>query len=516
VVEIISRVVQGMTPWRIDSEQQDRSFRAGTRLPSRMRRNVCVIGLRKWDTYVQKGWHRGRIDLSSLTKQICQGRGIFYLTMDDGKAVKSMAINRPRGTADILPGEVEKWQYIEARVRDVFQRYHYQEIRTPIFEATELFQRGVGETTDIVEKEMYSFVDKGDRNITLRPEGTAGVVRAFVENKLYGGPQPAKLFYIGPMFRYERPQAGRQRQFHQYGVEVIGTDDPAVDAEVIMMAVTFLQTIGLKNLQLEINSVGCADCRSQHREHMIQHLAGVRDQLCKDCQSRFERNPLRILDCKNETCKMLTKDAPTVLDHLCEDCASHFAKVRNYLDACEIPYVVNPRMVRGLDYYTKTAFEIIETGIGAQSTIVGGGRYNKLVSMVGGPDTPGIGFAGGMERAILALQSQGVEIPVHDKVDVYVVALGTAAEAKAVTLLQALRAAGVTADKDYTGRGAKAQFKSADRLHAKWVLVIGDDELARGTVVVKSMATGQQQEIPVEEAIAFVKSELELGGNRDE
>ncbi|UOF88802.1 histidine--tRNA ligase [Fodinisporobacter ferrooxydans] len=419
-----------------------------------------------------------------------------------------MAMNRPRGTADILPGEVEKWQFVERTVRDVFGRFHYQEVRTPIFEHTELFQRGVGETTDIVEKEMYTFEDRGNRSLTLRPEGTASVVRAYVENKLYGGPQPSKLFYIGPMFRYERPQAGRQRQFHQYGVEVIGSDDPAVDAEVIMMAVAFLQEIGLKQLQVEINSVGCSVCRAAHREHMMEHLAGVREQLCKDCQGRFERNPLRILDCKNESCKALTKDAPTVLDHLCESCSTHFAKVRTFLDACGISYVVNPRMVRGLDYYTKTAFEIIETGIGAQSTIIGGGRYNKLVSEVGGPDTPGIGFAGGMERAILAMQAQSVSLTFADQVDLYVIGLGPKAETQAVQLLQSLRTEGFRADKDYAGRGMKAQLKTADRLQAKFTVVIGEEELQKGAAVVKTMASGEQQHVPFADIGSYCKKHL--------
>ncbi|GAB7386501.1 histidine--tRNA ligase [Bacillaceae bacterium] len=419
-----------------------------------------------------------------------------------------MAIQIPRGTADILPGESEAWQYIEEKARDVCRRFNYHEIRTPIFEHTELFLRGVGETTDIVEKEMYTFTDKGDRSITLRPEGTAPVVRSYVENKLYGSPQqPTKLYYIGPMFRYERPQAGRMRQFTQFGVEALGSADPAIDAEVIALAYRFFTELGLKHLHLEINSVGCSACRPKHRQELVAYLETVREKLCKDCRSRLERNPLRILDCK--VCRDLTAEAPSLLERLCGECASHFAKVKGFLDALGIPYEINPRLVRGLDYYTQTAFEIMERGIGAVSTICGGGRYNRLVEELGGPDVPGIGFALSIERALLALRTQGIELPVARGLDCYFVTLGEEADGAAVKLLAETRAAGFSADKDYLQRKLKAQLKSADRLGAKLVAIIGEDELARGAAVLKNMKTGEQEEVALASFIAELKRRLE-------
>lgn len=417
-----------------------------------------------------------------------------------------MAIQIPRGTSDILPGEVEKWQYIEEKAREIARTFHYREIRTPIFEQTELFQRGVGETTDIVEKEMYTFTDRGGRSLTLRPEGTASVVRSYVENKMYGDPQqPVKLFYIGPMFRYERPQAGRARQFHQFGVEVIGSDDPSVDAEVISIPIRYFESLGIHGLFVDLNSVGCPVCRPKHREYLVQQLSGVKDQLCKDCQSRLERNPLRILDCKNETCRSLTQDAPSILDHLCDECDSHFEQVKGHLERMGIPYRVNPRLVRGLDYYTRTAFEIMEEKVGAVSTICGGGRYNGLVGEIGNQDVPGIGFALGMERTMLALKTHGVEVPVKEELDCYVVALGDEASQEAVVLLDRLRQAGVAADKDYLDRKMKAQMKSADRLQARVVLILGEDELARGVVRVKHMADGNEEEVARDQVIERVR-----------
>jgi histidyl-tRNA synthetase len=404
-----------------------------------------------------------------------------------------MLTNRPRGTNDILPGDVEKWQWIEKTAREVCRRFNVAEIRTPIFEHTELFQRGVGETTDIVEKEMYSFEDRGERSLTLRPEGTASAVRAFVEHKLYAQPQPTKLFYIGPMFRYERPQAGRYRQFHQFGVEVIGVNEPSVDAELIALAMTFYAELGLKGLSLEINSVGSPESRTQYRDVLRDFLAPVKDQLCQDCQSRYDRNPMRILDCKVDNAKGLTDGAPHMLDHLVEADAEHFKAVCEHLDAFGIEYNVNPRMVRGLDYYTQTAFEIIESG----STICGGGRYNGLVEQVGGPDMPGIGFAGGLERCLLALQMQGIEPPLRKGIDVFFVALGDAAQHKSVALLQEFRVAGLVADKDYLGKSMKAQMKAADRQNARFVVILGDDELAQGVANVKDMESGEQVSVPL-------------------
>lgn len=416
-----------------------------------------------------------------------------------------MSIHIPRGTADVLPGEVESWQYIEKKARNLCKRYNYREIRTPIFEHTELFHRGVGETTDIVEKEMYTFQDKGDRSITLRPEGTAAVVRSYVENKMFGDPnQPTKLYYVGPMFRYERPQAGRMRQFTQFGVEAIGTHDPSVDAEVITLAMRLYEELGLKQLSLEINSVGCKSCRPVHRDHLIQHLSARREELCTDCQSRFERNPLRILDCKVERCKEITKEAPNILEHLCEECAPHFDSVKNHLDRLGIAYTVNPRMVRGLDYYTQTAFEIMAEGFGAITTICGGGRYNGLVEDIGGNDAPGIGFAMSIERVLLTLKSQQVELPIEAGLDCYLIALGEAAEKEAVFLLDQLRSQGVKAEKDYVGRKMKAQLKAADRYQARYVLILGEDEIAKKVIVVKNMGTGEQQEVSFEKVADFI------------
>ncbi|BCJ86330.1 histidine--tRNA ligase [Effusibacillus dendaii] len=405
-----------------------------------------------------------------------------------------MFTGKPRGTYDILPGEVEKWQYVEKVARDVCKRFNYHEIRTPVFEHTELFARGVGETTDIVEKEMYTFADRGERSLTLRPEGTAGAVRAFVENKLYGLPQqPTKLYYIGQMFRYERPQAGRNRQFVQFGTEVLGSDHPSVDAEVLSLAMTFLTEAGVQNLSLEINSVGCPDCRAAYREVLKKYLAGKLDQLCKDCNSRYERNPMRILDCKLDKDKF--SDAPVMLDHLCEGCRTHFEQLQAYLSDAGIPFTVNPYIVRGLDYYTKTAFEIIVDG----ATVIGGGRYNGLVKELGGPETPGIGFGCGLDRVVLTLSNQNVELPIQQTIDAFLVTLGDAADRKAVSLLQQLRRAGLIAEKDYLARGMKAQLKAADRLGARQVIILGDDELSQGVANVKNMATGEQSTVPLAE-----------------
>ncbi|WP_018133485.1 histidine--tRNA ligase [Effusibacillus pohliae] len=407
-----------------------------------------------------------------------------------------MFTNKPRGTYDILPGETEKWQFVEKVARAVCRRYNYREMRTPIFEHTELFARGVGETTDIVEKEMYTFTDRGGRSLTLRPEGTAGVVRAFVENKLYGQPQqPVKLYYFGPMFRYERPQAGRNRQFVQFGIETLGSDHPSVDAEVLALAMTFLAEVGIRGLSLEINSVGCPECRPVYREHLKQYLAGQLDQLCEDCNNRYERNPMRILDCKVDKDKLA--DAPVMLDHLCEGCKTHFEQLQGYLQESGIPFTVNPHIVRGLDYYTKTAFEILVDG----ATVVGGGRYNKLVSELGGPETPGIGFGCGVDRVLITLAEQNVELPLEQALDVFIVALGESADRQAVSLLQEMRVAGLAADKDYLGRGMKAQLKAADRLGAKQVVLLGDDELAQGVANVKEMETGEQVTVPLPELI---------------
>ncbi|WP_166238758.1 histidine--tRNA ligase [Paenibacillus turpanensis] len=409
-----------------------------------------------------------------------------------------MSFQKPKGTQDFLPGTVEKWQYIEEKARELCRRFRYSEVRTPIFEHTELFVRGVGETTDVVEKEMYTFVDKGDRSISLRPEGTAGVVRAYAENKLYGEPDVTKLFYIGPMFRYERPQAGRYRQFHQFGIEAFGSADPRLDAEVIALGYLFYKELGLKNISVDVNSVGTPEIRAAFREKLLGFLAPMKEELCKDCQSRMDRNPLRVLDCKQDQAKF--EGAPALLDSLDEDCRSHFDIVLRSLDQMGIPYHVNPKLVRGLDYYTHTAFEFKAEGIGAIDTIGGGGRYNGLVGDIGGQDQPGVGFGLGMERLVLILEHQKVDIPDRQQLDVYVIALGEAAEQEAASLLYRLREQGLAADKDYQERKMKAQMKSADRFRSRFVAILGEDELAKGEIILKNMADGSQQSIPLAEA----------------
>ncbi|MEV2910407.1 histidine--tRNA ligase [Paenibacillus larvae] len=407
-----------------------------------------------------------------------------------------MSIQKPKGTQDIIPGQVEKWQRLEKLAGNICRRFGYREIRSPIFEHTELFSRGVGETTDIVEKEMYTFEDKGKRNISLRPEGTAGVVRAYIENKLYGEPDLTKLYYFGPMFRYEQPQSGRNRQFHQFGVEAIGSADPGLDAEAIALGFTFLREIGLKDVRIEINSVGTPAVRSVYREKIREFFAPVKDKLCKDCQSRYDRNPMRILDCKID--QKYGEGAPSILDYLDEECSVHFETVKSMLTDMEIPFDVNHRMVRGLDYYTHTAFEYKAAGIGAIDTVGGGGRYNGLVGEIGGQDQPGIGFALGVERILLLLEAQGVEFAKPESLDLYVIGLGEAAERAIVKLVHQLRLEGLSTEKDYQGRKIKAQMKSADRLHAAYVAILGDDELERGEITVKHMATGEQETLPLE------------------
>ncbi|MCZ0756781.1 histidine--tRNA ligase [Anoxybacillus sp. J5B_2022] len=422
-----------------------------------------------------------------------------------------MSFQIPRGTQDILPGEVEKWQYVEQLARDICRRYNYQEIRTPIFEHTELFLRGVGDSTDIVQKEMYTFEDRGGRSITLRPEGTAAVVRSFVENKMYGQPnQPVKLYYIGPMFRYERPQAGRFRQFVQFGVEALGSNDPAIDAEVIALAMNVYQSLGLKKLKLVINSLGDVESRKAHRQALIDHFQGRITELCEDCQARLEKNPMRILDCKKDRDHELMATAPSILDYLNEESRTYFAKVQTYLTKLGIRFEVDPRLVRGLDYYNHTAFEIMSEaeGFGAITTLCGGGRYNGLVQEIGGPETAGIGFALSIERLLAALQAEGILLPISARIDCYVVALGEKAKEEAVSLVHALRQAGITAEKDYQDRKVKAQLKAADRLQAQYVAILGDDELEKQIINVKNMKTGEQTEVPLASFVQYVKNAL--------
>ncbi|MCT2537662.1 histidine--tRNA ligase [Aquibacillus koreensis] len=425
-----------------------------------------------------------------------------------------MNMKAPRGTQDLLPGVTEKWQYVEEKWKDLCNRYNYKEIRTPIFEHTELFQRGVGDTTDIVQKEMYTFKDRGDRNITLRPEGTASVVRAFVENKIFGLPnQPTKLFYSGPMFRYERPQQGRMRQFVQFGVEALSSKDPAIDAEVISLAMGIYQELGLRSLKLVINSLGDGESRTNHRNALIRHFEPHKQELCSDCQVRLEKNPLRVLDCKKDREHPAMETAPSILEYLNEDSRAYFEEVKQHLDQMGIAYVVDKNLVRGLDYYNHTAFEIMSEaeGFGAITTLSGGGRYNGLVEDLGGPETPGIGFALSVERLLMALEAEGVELPIEEQLDCYFVSIGDKANKEAVRLTYELRKAGVQVDKDYQGKKPKAQFKAADRLQAKYVLVLGEDELDNNKINLKDMETGEQEEIAIDQLVDHLQQLLKGG-----
>ncbi|WP_066365473.1 histidine--tRNA ligase [Neobacillus fumarioli] len=423
-----------------------------------------------------------------------------------------MSISIPRGTQDILPEEVELWQQIETKARELCRNYQYQEIRTPIFEHTELFLRGVGDTTDIVQKEMYTFEDRGGRSITLRPEGTAPVVRAFVEKKMFGqAQQPVKLYYMGPMFRYERPQAGRFRQFVQFGIEALGSTDPAIDAEVISLAMNLYKEMGLKKLKLIINSLGDQESRKAHREALVNHFKPRIGEFCHDCQTRLEKNPLRILDCKQDRDHELMKTAPSILDYLNDESKAYFEKVKQYLTQLDIPFEVDAKLVRGLDYYNHTTFEIMSDveGFGAISTLCGGGRYNGLVEEIGGPNTAGIGFALSIERFIAALKAEGIEPNVGEGIDCYLAAIGQEAKDYTVGLLQQLRLAGFSAERDYLDRKIKAQFKAADRLKAKYVATLGEEELKNNKISVKNMATGEQTELALD---AFVEQFLKLHG----
>ncbi|XYQ03945.1 histidine--tRNA ligase [Bacillus safensis] len=420
-----------------------------------------------------------------------------------------MSFNIPRGTQDILPGESERWQYVEQIARDTCATFQYKEIRTPIFEHTELFARGVGESTDIVQKEMYTFEDKKGRSITLRPEGTASTVRSYVENKLFAQPaQPTKLYYIGPMFRYERPQTGRYRQFYQFGIEAIGSKDPAIDAEVISLAMSVYEKAGLSNLKLVINSLGDKESRADYRTALVKHFEPRIEEFCHDCQTRLHQNPLRILDCKKDRDHELMTTAPSIQDYLNEESRTYFEKVKQYLSDIGIEYVVDPNLVRGLDYYNHTAFEIMSNaeGFGAITTLAGGGRYDGLVEGIGGPESPGIGFAMSIERFLSAIDAEGIELPLQDGIDLYIAALGDEAKDYSVSLLNRLRKEGISSEMDYTGKKLKGQFKAADRLKAKFIAVLGEDELAQQIVNVKDTTTGEQIEVKLDELIQMLKA----------
>ncbi|TKD70250.1 histidine--tRNA ligase [Pseudalkalibacillus hwajinpoensis] len=422
-----------------------------------------------------------------------------------------MSFQIPRGTQDIVPGTSELWQYIEGKARDICRRYNYHELRTPIFEHTELFQRGVGDTTDIVQKEMYTFQDRGDRSLTLRPEGTASAVRAYVNNKMYGLPeQPVKLYYIGPMFRYERPQSGRMRQFVQFGIEALGSNDPSIDAEVIALAMGLYQELGLKKLKLYLNSLGDKESREAHRKALIHHFEPRIGEFCSDCQNRLEKNPLRILDCKKDRDHELMATAPSIINYLNEESAQYFSKVKEALDHMNIEYVLDDRLVRGLDYYNHTAFEIMSDadGFGAITTLSGGGRYNGLVEEMGGPSTPGIGFAMSIERLLMALEAEGIELPVEKTIDCYVVTMGEEAQAVSNGLVQKLRKAGISTERDYLDKKMKGQFKAANRLQAKYVAILGDEEIERNEINVKDMITGEQEAVSLTEVSSYLKEKL--------
>jgi len=420
-----------------------------------------------------------------------------------------MLITGPRGTKDILPEMSANWQYIEQTVRDICQLYGFKEIRTPVFEHTELFLRGIGETTDIVSKEMYTFNDRGERSLTLRPENTAAVVRAYLEHKLYTESLLTKLFYIGPMFRYDRPQAGRYRQFHQFGVEALGSKGPAIDAEVIILAVQLLEQLGLTDLRLYLNSVGCPECRPVYRAQLQEFLREKTDNLCVDCQSRFDRNPMRILDCKNQRCIEESKGAPHISDCLCDDCSAHFEQLKSLLTAAGTSFTLNPRLVRGLDYYTKTAFEIQYAPLGSQSAVCGGGRYDGLVAECGGQSTPSIGFAIGLERILLCLEKQGLLPDQTNAIDIFIATIGEEAQKTAFKLLCDLRKHGITADMDFMSKNIKGQMKQANKYPARFVAIIGNDEVVQGKVMLKNMQSGIQELVDISVIQNMLQVEME-------
>lgn len=400
-----------------------------------------------------------------------------------------------KGTKDVLPKDVHKNQYIEATALDIASKFGYKEIRTPVFEHTELFQRGVGDTTDVVQKEMYTFDDKGGRSITLRPEGTAGAVRSYLENGLCNEALPQKVCYLISCYRYEKPQAGRLREFHQFGVECFGSASPLADAEIIALAKSLFDTLGVKDLSLEINSIGCPTCRAEYHKALKKYFSSRKDELCDTCKSRLDRNPMRILDCKSPICHEIAEGAPVVIDYLCDECKEHFENVQKYLKAQNIEYTINPQIVRGLDYYTKTVFEFVSNSIGAQGTVCGGGRYDGLVEELGGQHTPSLGFAMGIERLMLLMEAQGCEFPEAEKPDLFIVALGEKATLKAVEIAKDMREEGFSALLDLNQRSVRAQMKYADKLGAKFNVVIGDNEVEAKTAKLKNMQTGEETEI---------------------
>lgn len=419
-----------------------------------------------------------------------------------------MFIKAPKGTRDILPGEIYKWQYMQEVITKLCRNFGYNEIRLPVFEHTELFQRGVGDTTDIVQKEMYTFRDKGDRSITLRPEGTAGVVRSYIENGMASMPHPIKLYYNITAYRHENVQKGRYREFNQFGVEVFGAPGPSVDVEVISIGEMMFKRLGLKNIQLNINSIGCPVCRGEYNKKLREFLSPLFKDLCYTCKERFEKNPLRIIDCKDDKCRLLVKDAPTQLDSLCLDCKEHFEGVRVGLDNLGINYQVDMNIVRGLDYYTRTVFEFVSSNVGTQGTICGGGRYDGLIQLFGGTMTPGIGFALGIERLLMEMESQEIEITRPNGVDIYLAPIGEQGEKFAEKLIFQLRDVGINAEKDLMYRSLKAQMKYADKLGAKYTVVIGENEIESNKAILRNMLTGEQKDVSLDSILSRFKSDF--------
>ena len=416
-----------------------------------------------------------------------------------------MLTNAPKGTKDVLPELVYKWHFVEKAFRDICETYGFKEIRTPVFEHTELFTKGVGDTTDIVEKQMYTFEDYGKRSITLKPEGTSPAVRSFVEHKLYADVMPAKLYYNIPCFRYEKPQSGRLREFHQFGIEIFGTPDMMADAEVISLGRDFIDGLGIKDVELRINSIGCPKCRKEHRAALREFLTDRYDELCDTCKGRYDKNPMRILDCKSSICQDLVNGAPLMIDYLCEECEEALSDLQTDLTAMGIEFTVDPGIVRGLDYYTKTAFEFVSGNIGAQGTVCGGGRYDNLFEELGGPPVPGVGFGLGIERLLLVMESSGVDIPKPKSPDVFIAVIGEEAKKFGMSLTRKLRLAGLIAEMDTLCRNVKGQFKYADRIGADYTIVIGNDELAGGKVSLKKMATSEQKLIAIDDIIKEIR-----------
>lgn len=425
-------------------------------------------------------------------------------------------IQAPRGTKDVLPQDSYKWHYIERIAREIAESFGYKEIRTPTFEFTELFTHGVGDTTDIVQKEMYTFEDKGGRSITLKPEGTAGVARAYIEHHLNAQIQPVKMYYITPVFRYEKPQLGREREHHQFGCEIFGATDAAVDAELIYLAMTVYKKAGLKDLEVHINNIGCpqiADdsvgCRSNYNNILKAYLKKNLNSLCETCNSRFEKNPLRILDCKEKGCKKVIENVPLMIDYLCQDCNEHFQKLKSNLNNLGVKYEIDPYIVRGLDYYTKTVFEIVCKDFGTSLTLCGGGRYDKLIEQLGGEPTPGVGFGIGIERLLLTLEELNIKIPYLKSLDLFIATVDESSKEKAQNLLYKFRGNNISCDMDYISRSLKAQMKYADKINVKFTMVLGEDEIKSGKASVKNMLTGEKFDIGLDDSITQMKNILE-------